>query len=95
MRAWASKAVPLKEMADNYLDGTSLVYLEEMHADWREGKPVDPGMEAVFRGLDSGKLGETMAAAVTAQLARWVSAKCTHHLDIIIRMLTRTLTVSR
>eukprot|EP00793_Prasinoderma_coloniale_P005244 PRCOL_00001005-RA len=69
MRAWASKAVPLKEMADNYLDGTSLVYLEEMHADWREGKPVDPGMEAVFRGLDSGKLGETMAAAVTAQRA--------------------------
>ncbi len=63
----AFNAVPLKEMADSYLDGTSLVYLEQLHADWREGKAVEPGMEVIFRGLESGKLGEYMAAELATR----------------------------
>ena len=59
--------MPLKEMADSYLDGTSLVYLEQLHADWREGKAVEPGMEVIFRGLESGKLGEYMAAELATR----------------------------
>eukprot|EP00958_Prasinococcus_capsulatus_P010279 scaffold998_cov411-Prasinococcus_capsulatus_cf.AAC.24 len=69
-RALAAKAnapVPLAKISDNFLDATSMNFLEDLHDRWlADPASVDPSWRAVFDSLDSGKLGEAYGYSMVA-----------------------------